>query len=50
MKLGLKVGQSLLKAGHLRLNQHKPQLSLYFGHTHLGNRKFPLRHAYTGDA
>jgi hypothetical protein len=24
IKLGLKVGQSLLKAGYLRLNQRKP--------------------------
>ena len=38
-KLSLKVGQSLLKAGYLRLNQNKPQLGLYLGHTRFSQSK-----------
>src|SRR5262249_5368863 len=38
-KLRLKVRQSLLKAGHLRLHQREPQLDLYLGHTRFRQSK-----------
>ena len=38
-KLGLKVGQSLLKAARLRLNQYKSYLGLYLGHTRFNQSK-----------